>query len=495
MTPGISNWLTSAPRWIWFFLALAAFNVVTVGFSLFVNHNVVENYRSSIRESQHLSEYTEQFSKLGQLAAALNRPGNDVFGSRDVAREESAFAKAALAFDAHLVEVDGHLHEGGGGQGALFETGVLSTLAPQVDEIRQLRATIGAESEGIFTSFKRGRRDLAGSHMARMDRAYSRLVNVIAEAVQQIEGSERVSLERNLAAVQQLRGFEFVLGGLLLLMIVGATSYGMTLARVWRDKNDAEQARLAAEDMNRARSAFLAQMSHELRTPLASIKSYGEVLREEAAEDGREQEVRDIDVILSSSAHLLKMISDVLDASKLEAGKIELDQMAFDIERDLIRHVADIMRPSAAANGNTLHVSIDGDLGAASADLTRLRQCLLNLTSNAVKFTKAGVVAVSGALAHEDGRRVLKLAVKDSGVGMSEAARAQLFQAFQQADANVNTKFGGTGLGLYITKHFVELMGGAIAVESEQGVGSTFTITIPLLEGREYGGQAASLAA
>lgn len=231
----------------------------------------------------------------------------------------------------------------------------------------------------------------------------------------------------------------------------------------------------AAEEANVAKSQFLANMSHELRTPLSAIIGYAEMLIEEA-DDGADASdlANDIRKIESNARHLLGLINDVLDLSKVESGKMDLYAETFDVT-DVVRDVAVTAQALADRKGNQLEVAIDGDVGTMHSDVTKLRQILLNLLSNATKFTQSGTITLHVARAQDQ----LAFAVVDTGIGMTTEQLERLFQRFSQADASTTRQFGGTGLGLSLTKAFSEMLGGTVAVESVFGEGSTFTLSVP----------------
>jgi signal transduction histidine kinase/DNA-binding response OmpR family regulator len=234
----------------------------------------------------------------------------------------------------------------------------------------------------------------------------------------------------------------------------------------------------AAEAANQAKSQFLANMSHELRTPMNAIIGYSEMLTEEAQDLGQEGFIPDLNKINAAGKHLLALINDILDLSKIEAGKMDLYLETFSV-RDTVRDVSTTMQPLVDKNSNKLVIDIDPAIDTMHADLTKVRQGLFNLLSNACKFTKEGTIALNVRHEVSQGREWISFHVKDSGIGMTPQQASKIFEAFTQADASTTRKYGGTGLGLTITRKFCELMGGSIQVESEIGKGTTFTIRLP----------------
>jgi len=239
-----------------------------------------------------------------------------------------------------------------------------------------------------------------------------------------------------------------------------------------------ETARDEAADANLAKSKFLANMSHELRTPLNAIIGYSELLAEEAEDEGLDDMLDDLKKINDSGKHLLGLINDILDLSKIEAGKLELFISDFDVDA-VITVLKSVGEPLASKNGNTLVINAPEDIGKMTGDETRLRQCLLNLMSNACKFTEGGTVSLSAQSLVVNGEDWLSFEVSDTGIGMSAEQLDKVFGEFTQAEGDTTAKFGGTGLGLSITKQLIEMMRGNVTVESEVGKGSTFRLRVP----------------
>jgi signal transduction histidine kinase len=224
------------------------------------------------------------------------------------------------------------------------------------------------------------------------------------------------------------------------------------------------------------KSQFLANMSHELRTPLNAIIGVSEMLREDV--EAAQQDTEPLDRVLGAGRHLLALINDILDLSKIEAGRVELHLETFRL-KPMIEDVAKTIEPMATKNGNRVLIDCPADLGTIHADQTRFRQSLLNLASNANKFTEKGTITIAVRQGQENGRDWITLTVADTGIGMTPEQMGKLFQEFSQASSSTASKYGGTGLGLVISRRFCQMMGGDITVESEPGRGSTFTIRVP----------------
>jgi signal transduction histidine kinase len=254
----------------------------------------------------------------------------------------------------------------------------------------------------------------------------------------------------------------------------GARIKAEAALQVARDQAIAAQEE--AEEANRTKSTFLANMSHELRTPLNAIIGYSEMIADDATDDETRGDAKKIE---SSGRHLLSLINEILDLSKIEAGKMEISLSHFSLD-ECLAPVLDTVRPLAETGGNTLDVSLDEAPRNMHSDVMKIRQILLNLLSNACKFTKAGTVSLHVTGERIDGTDCVRMVVSDTGIGIGKDALDKIFLEFVQADASTSEKYGGTGLGLALSKTLCELLGGSITAASEKGKGSEFAVTLPI---------------
>jgi signal transduction histidine kinase len=267
-----------------------------------------------------------------------------------------------------------------------------------------------------------------------------------------------------------------VLATITLLIIISVAVLVMRIISL--SETELVRAREDAQAANRHKSVFLANMSHELRTPLTAILGYSEILIEDASAKGLDDMAADLQRVNCAGKHLLEMINDVLDLAKVEAGKMELQVEEFNTAA-LINEIVATISPLLVKNHNKLELLSLTDLGNMHTDANKVRQTLLNLLSNATKFTSDGHIKLTAARERHDNQDWLTFRVTDTGIGMDSEQMSRLFQAFSQGDPSTTRKYGGTGLGLAISKRFCNLMGGDLTVESQAGVGSTFTVKLP----------------
>ncbi len=459
-----------APRWHLLYFVLAAFDLLTVALSLTLSHHLMDNYEASVQTNSEWATRLRGITELASLAQVVNAPGNDIFDSRDVtlerARRDAAIARYNTGYAAVLADLQRNVSpaESAATLAALTQTRI--AMAQMIDE-----------ADNIFEQFKLGRPAAAGRRMATMDRKYGVLTGSIAAAINAVQEQQSAALQTQVTRARELRSFETVIGVLIVLMVLGVTVYGHKISQLWRRAQEMEAQKLAAEESNKVQSNFLATMSHELRTPLNAIIGYSEMLREDLDEAGDPQMAQDVDRIHGAGKHLLGLINEVLDWSKIEAGKLELHAAPLN-PIGLAEEIVAIMQPVAHASGSTIRRTGDAALTLACNDPMRLRQCLFNLVSNACKFTEAGLIEIELSRAELAGVQQIVFKVRDTGIGMSPEHLARIFTPYAQARSTTAGQYGGTGLGLSISRELARGMGGDLSVESELGKGACFVLSV-----------------
>ena len=350
-------------------------------------------------------------------------------------------------------------------------------LASETDEVGQLSAALGTYKSHLV--------EMESIREEQAKRRHERdevIIEKMTALADQLDGSARTLILNDIKKMNELadnadRNSSEEASVELMLVAFSRMSdevNGLIEART----SEMETARDEARDASDQKTKFFANMSHELRTPLNAILGYGEMLYEDCEDLGYDDLLPDLKKITSSGTHLLSLINNILDLSKIEAGKMELFVTSFEIE-NMVQTIKDVSEPLAAKNDNGFVINLDGAMGSMSQDETKLRQCLTNFLSNGFKFTKNGTVTLDVKARMEGDVEFVDFAVIDTGAGMSPEGVAKVFEEYTQAERSTSANYGGTGLGLPISKKFAEMMGGDVIVTSEEGVGSVFTMSVP----------------
>lgn len=486
--PAASPGTRKTAKWHLVYFALAAFDVLTVTASLYLTHQILGIYIGSVATNEQWVDRRARYRELGQLAAQVDAPGNDVFDTHDVEAEQSRRDHALALFNEQMRKARGEL------VAEVTEEEVGSLLA-SLDRVTEAMNDMVAESDRLFNHFRIGETDRAARRMATMDRQYNRVLLELHQLAGQIGEIQERHFHEQIAAAQQLRKAEYLIGGLIVLMVGCVVVYGHKMVRKARADEEAferysiglAQARDEAAAASRARSDFLAVMSHEIRTPLTAVLGMADLLASDELDERHRQR---INAIRTSGRHLLEIINNILDFSRIDAGRLELERVDLRVA-EILEQVRSVMAAQAAERGLGLRINLDPTAPpVVKGDPTALRQVLLNLVGNGLKFTHHGAVTVTvlPRPANDAGWVRLRFEVRDTGIGILKERQAELFEPFTQVDRSTTRCYGGSGLGLAISRRLLQAMGGMIDVESTPGEGSLFWFEIPF---EVVGGEAA----
>jgi signal transduction histidine kinase/DNA-binding response OmpR family regulator len=460
------------PRWHRLYYLLAAFDLFTVVLSLVLNHQTRGVFARSIEVNQVWSQRLADYSELGQLAAAVDAPGNDIFDSLDLDTEQARFETALQRYEERFSALRQDVQSGVGEPGA-------NRVLADFDAVAEAMSDMKRQAQSIFSFFAQGQPGEAARRMASMDRTYAMVNTAMADLRRDVAAIQQENFAEQERTAADLSKFEYLIAGFILLMISAATVYGHKIARQV-DENARERALVSQlEDAVRVKSQFVSMVSHEIRTPMNGVIGMTGLLLDTRLDPQQRQYA---EAVRRSGEALLAIINDILDFSKMEAGKLDIELVDLDV-RAVLAGVTELEAERARRKGLELLARVHPDVPSLlHGDPGRLRQVLVNLVSNAVKFTdRGGQVLVRARLVGEAaGKSIVRFEVQDTGIGIEPAVRSRLFQSFSQADGSTSRRYGGTGLGLAISKRLVELMGGEIGVDSTPGLGSTFWFTLAL---------------
>ncbi len=475
---------TDRPKWYQLYRLLAAFQLLTVIAGVSLTYRIMETFAESVRENHEWAVRLGQFGQLSHLASQINAPGNDIFESRDAKKEASRLGSAHLDFEVKLntfreqllrspksAETDDLIHD-------------LAVISGAVNEMVK-------ESRGLLELFAAGQSEKAAVRMAVMDRKFGEVNGLFQHLNDDVLSIQKDRFNRQTAISQALRVYEWLLAGFVILMIGGMYRYGKHLAAATQHaeaEREMQRQRLAdqaealkaavqsAEAANVAKSRFLANMSHEIRTPMNGVLGMTDLL---LRSDLQPKQRHFAQTIYRSGTTLLSIINDILDISRIESSKFELQEYDFEL-RSCVESSVELLAETAHRKGLMLNLFIAPDVPVmAKGDSGRLRQILMNVIGNAIKFTSKGEVdLVVSSVENGDDVVNLQFQVRDTGIGIAEDKISELFKPFAQADSSISRRYGGTGLGLSITQQLVQMMGGTINLSSTLGVGTTITFSI-----------------
>jgi len=412
---------------------------------VFNDHEAARTTLAALRSQKHITRGVV-FDKDGKLFAEYHRAGIAHDAHEETAAASSSFTANAVVVSRPIMFNDARV-------GTVY-------LSSDVGEVRERIASYGALLPLVVAGALVVAFFLSSIFQRTISRPIRKLLAIEKRVSRERDYSVRLEPEAGDEVGELIDGFNEMLGE------IRARDAELQIA-----KENAESA-------NKTKSAFLANMSHELRTPLNAIIGYSEMMQEDAADLGYKELVPDLKKVHTAGRHLLDLINDILDLSKIEAGKMELSPEQFDV-RSLVDQLTQTVSPLVEQNANRLETFVDDTVESMVADPMRVRQILLNLVGNATKFTKKGTISLSVSRSKADGIDWIRFAIRDTGIGMTSEQVSRLFQAFVQADSSTTRQYGGTGLGLAISQAFAQRMAGHITVSSELGKGTTFTLHLP----------------
>jgi signal transduction histidine kinase len=529
-------------RWLLPYVFLAAFNVLAISTSLYFNHQIVENYATVVATDQAWTQRDDRIDKLSHYASEIDAPPNDVFLTKKIKEEAGKTLVAAGNFDRQLAKIRAELRSN-------LDTAEAAPFLESLARSEDYMAVALADSRVIFSELEHHREPKAAEKMAHMDQKYHAFNEEIDRLRLHTSSLLDKRFQQQLGMAVSMQRYEYLIAAFILVMVCGSTLHARNLAMkgtrdglelearvkgrtadladmntalaaevIERKRTEAEMqsytkqlervhkhmelqalqlqeqaldlvhTRDKALEANRTKSQFLANMSHELRTPLNAIIGFSEMLQDETFGEINTKQKKHVGNIHTSGRHLLQLINDILDLSKIEAGRTDLDYSECDVA-NMLQSVASVVSGLAAKKNITLTTEVAEALPPLRADEAKMKQIVYNLLSNAIKFTpeRGDIKVVVSFRQGLPGDGTICIRVCDTGIGIKPEAQERIFKEFEQVDSSYGRLQQGTGLGLTLTRHLVELHGGSIHVESEgiEGKGSVFTVEVPLNAGNQ----------
>ena len=479
-----------SPKLYVLYCGLALLQLVCLTIGLLITHRIIETFSAAITENQGWSVRHARFGDLYTLASEVDAPGNAIFDSSDAKGEIIRLEAANNAFLRKAAVLDDDLK-------ALVKNAFSDDLRSDLAAIVQAMSRIAENGRSIISLHASGNLKDATNVMSAMDREYANVIGWISHSITDIQDYQKENFDRQNSQVDKLRMIEYFATMVIVSLLLAMSLYGRHLAKLMaraeatREKQKAELARQAeelrivaerAQSASVAKSRFLANMSHEIRTPMNGVLGMTDLL---LRSDLSQKQRHFAEMIYQSGTSLLAIINDILDISRIESAKLELESQEFDAWTT-VESCVELLAESAQRKGLILNLFMAPDVPAVViGDSVRLRQILMNLIGNAIKFTSKGeielIVEQEGS---SGGNAIIKFTVRDTGIGIPAERLASLFKPFQQADSSITRRYGGTGLGLSITRQLVQMMGGDIGMESVPGEGTVVTFSISLPVGR-----------